>query len=445
MSCAFSPDSEMLISGSSHGSELKLWTVKGLLTQSANASHQDMVVSCAFSPNGQKVASTSHDKTSKIWDVNSGEQITNLSGHKSGVVACVFTPDSQRLLTASWDNTLKIWDINTGDLLNTLSGHTEAVEALSISPDGQQVLSVSRDNTVILWDLNTGEKLYQRQADQKTEQRLTGRQKKQIVQGCGYSPNGSYILVREGAWLRILDIHNLNQIASIVAEGTITTIAWSTARNILTAGDDLGNVYLLKLESGDLGHRSGNDNDASGCQYCFQWSPIIKPMDETQDPALEFFRNQQKICVNSNFLDWLQRSLGYQATIFKDRNDLRAALAFFQEQERICRQIGNRQCMRDSLRLQGLIFRQLGDLESAFERFRAGELLCREINDNYGLQAAICNQGVILCDHGDLKGAKVLFEEQERICRELGNMPGLITALGNQGRFYRIWGTWRTP
>ena len=57
--------------------------------------------------------------------------LMTLEGHTDLVLACAFSPDGSSIVSASKDHTLKLWDAQTGAELATLEGHTSAVYARS--------------------------------------------------------------------------------------------------------------------------------------------------------------------------------------------------------------------------------------------------------------------------------------------------------------------------
>ena len=66
-SIAFSPDSQHLVSISLRLMDIVVWDLSGV-SRAVLAGHTDLVISCAWSPQGDLVASGSYDKTVCIWD-----------------------------------------------------------------------------------------------------------------------------------------------------------------------------------------------------------------------------------------------------------------------------------------------------------------------------------------------------------------------------------------
>jgi predicted NACHT family NTPase len=86
--------------------------------------HTSSVTSIAFSPDGDILASGSSDATIKLWDVASGQLQATLEGHTSAVESVAFSPDGQTLASHqafnSANTTIKLWDVVTGQLQTTL-------------------------------------------------------------------------------------------------------------------------------------------------------------------------------------------------------------------------------------------------------------------------------------------------------------------------------------
>jgi WD40 repeat protein len=155
-SIAFSPDGKRLASASRR--TVKLWDVASgqeVWTLRAGTVSIDGI---AFSPNGKLLASAGGGgavipaKVS-VWDADSGKEVLTLRGHTDCATSVAFSPDGTRLATAAWDKTVKLWELASGKECLTLSGHTDFATNVAFSPDGTRLASASADRTVKLWNL----------------------------------------------------------------------------------------------------------------------------------------------------------------------------------------------------------------------------------------------------------------------------------------------------
>jgi hypothetical protein len=152
-SVAFSADGKLLLGGSQPAMlwDTEDWSLK-------NESIQPGVnPAFALSPGGLLVATGGTNETQiKLWDAETGALELTLEGHTKGVLSLAFSPDGNTLASGGYDDTARVWNTQTGELKLTLEEErTNAVFSVAISPDGATVASGSY-REIKLWDARSG-------------------------------------------------------------------------------------------------------------------------------------------------------------------------------------------------------------------------------------------------------------------------------------------------
>ena len=237
--CAFSPDSQAVVSAS-YDNSLQLWDVVSGACRAVLAGHTRSVQACVFSPDGQAIASASYDKTVRLWDVASGTCSGILIGHERAVSACAFSPDGHTVVSVGEDDTLRLWDVASGTCRATLAGHGKGAGACAFSPDGDTVVSASDNNTLKLWDVDSG----------TCRAILTGHTG--AIRACPFSPDGQAIVsASDDKTLRLWDV--ANGTCSAVLEGhwqSVRACAFSPDGRTIVSGSDDNTVRLWDVARG---------------------------------------------------------------------------------------------------------------------------------------------------------------------------------------------------
>ena len=85
------------------------------------AGHREWVESVAFSPDGQLLVSGSADGTIRFWDAKTQKQVALLSDHAAGVTAVAISRNGQWLVSGSWAGIVSLWKVNLPNPLPVLA------------------------------------------------------------------------------------------------------------------------------------------------------------------------------------------------------------------------------------------------------------------------------------------------------------------------------------
>lgn len=175
---AFSPDSRILASNCGDASR-RIIVLSDTETGEELCRSQDgwRIVSLAFSPNNQLLASCDCRGEITLWDLKKdGLQAliinpirTFTSHYRESIKALAFSPDGRTLVSGlgHYGGGMTLWDVNSGRILKTFPGHRVSRRQLSssfthphdiaISPDGNTIASIDDDRSIIkLWHIQNG-------------------------------------------------------------------------------------------------------------------------------------------------------------------------------------------------------------------------------------------------------------------------------------------------
>jgi WD40 repeat protein len=156
--------------------EVKVWDVAAGKETAVLPGTAGIVLSLAFSPDGETLATGTDQGVVRLWDAATGRERVTLptllkglevvqekpdgsvvSRPPSRVTGLVFSPDGKTLVTAGAN--VRLWEVATGHQAARLRGTVSYLDALAFSPDGRLLAAAGRGRSIRVWDAATGEEL----------------------------------------------------------------------------------------------------------------------------------------------------------------------------------------------------------------------------------------------------------------------------------------------
>ena len=101
----------------------------------------------------------------RLWNASDGSQLHSLTGHMQGILSVAFHPDGNLIASGARDGTVRLWNINTaapGDRIGEtepFATYDRQVMSVRFNPNGRLLavglLNSPADNTLKLWDVST--------------------------------------------------------------------------------------------------------------------------------------------------------------------------------------------------------------------------------------------------------------------------------------------------
>jgi WD40 repeat protein len=156
--CAFSPDGELLAtSGADH--TVRLWDGHTGKAVNLPLLHSDNPLKISFSSDGGRLATACLDGTIRVWSVPEGKLVLGPLRHSGICWVAAFSPDDRWIVTASSDSTAQLWDARTGQPVLPPFRHEGPVLWASFGPDGRAIATSTESGTARIWDTASGQLL----------------------------------------------------------------------------------------------------------------------------------------------------------------------------------------------------------------------------------------------------------------------------------------------
>ncbi len=92
----------------------------------------------------------------RLWDLSAEGEPVDLEGHTGWVTALAFSPAGDRLATTSTDHRLLLWDLQTRTLALEIDSLTRRPNQLLFDPAGERIACADQEGVLRLWDARDG-------------------------------------------------------------------------------------------------------------------------------------------------------------------------------------------------------------------------------------------------------------------------------------------------
>ena len=181
-------------------------------------------------------------------------------GHSRAITFLAFSPDGRYAVSSSEDGTSKLWNIENGKLIRTFngSGHL-GIELASVSPNFKHLITATLRNiccsfTIIeIWDIENGHKISQIDSSFYPQLITVSPNNKYLY--LGRESSAEQYDISTGVYINSFNADNLEDIATKFKsdisrlDSSFTYIAVSSDGNLILAGNEAGNISLIKASS----------------------------------------------------------------------------------------------------------------------------------------------------------------------------------------------------
>ncbi|XP_050590838.1 WD repeat, SAM and U-box domain-containing protein 1-like isoform X2 [Bombus affinis] len=247
--------------------------------------HSSALTCVCFNANGLFIASSGLDKTAVIWETDTGKVMAITTGHNRYVACCAFSRDGNLLATGSNDKSIitkrdkliRVWSIETEEGANAeiitkfqeksyspLDGHKYSINHVEFSPCGRMLASCSLDGTVIIWNTENGS-----QAKSSFVNSGSG------IRVCRWSPDGTKIATAgDDERTTLWDVNNMEELCIFSGHAdAINAIAFTHDSCYLITACNEGTWRLFQISDNTNCEAliicgEAHDLGVQGCDFC---------------------------------------------------------------------------------------------------------------------------------------------------------------------------------
>jgi WD40 repeat protein len=236
---AFSPDGNT-VAAAGVGASVRFWDLATGKEHNPFGGHQYPILSLAFSPDGQTLASAAALENSiRLWKTATGQEVRQIEGHGARLRTFALSRDWTLLVTAGSDNIVRVWDVRANRLLRQWKAAEQYLHSLALSSDNRTVVTVDEQGVLSLWDVGAGRQI---------------RHWKAAVSQVVFAPDNKTLYTYNSKLMQVWDVatgHELRQFAAGQQEENFPSrAAFSPDGRLVACSGKSGAIHLYEVATG---------------------------------------------------------------------------------------------------------------------------------------------------------------------------------------------------
>jgi WD40 repeat protein len=256
ISLAFSPDGNTLASGGADNA-IKVWEVAtGQNTITVDGAGANEWCWVAFSPDGKMLVSAGADQKIRLWTIANGKSAGILDAkQKAGFPMVIFSPDNK---TIAWGgtclNTVKLWELSTRKNTATLEGYDAwGILAMLFTSDNKTLVTMGREDGIKLWDVASGKNTSMLKTDSDVRCAtftLDGKSLATVSFPAIVKASGQNV-VKDAGRIKLWEVTTGKELTSITGyESAMISVSFSPDGKRLACGSQDGTIKIWDVATG---------------------------------------------------------------------------------------------------------------------------------------------------------------------------------------------------
>lgn len=193
----------------------------------------------AYSPDGQRIATSGQKGSVVVWDTATAEQVSRAPDAGGPVDDVAYSPDGRLLAVAGHDGRARLIDVATGRVQSELKGSDRPVYAVAVTSNGDQALTADDTGIIRSWGLDG--KFQRVVADVH-----------QGILALAIDPTRRLMAVAADDQVILLDQQDGHRVATLIGHaGLISAVTFSPDGSLVMSGGLDATLRVWDVRSGD--------------------------------------------------------------------------------------------------------------------------------------------------------------------------------------------------